>query len=184
MDARILASIIGMTHSPVRHYVVPGLTSQLVGGNGHGVVRLFSSDRDTREWVTPHSHRFDFTCVVLAGSVENILFVRSDNAGEGNLYSIGKTRPMDGAFGTYETKHGEDAVWFEERASTYGVGDTYSMTYSQIHSIRFSRGARVLFLEGPNCSEDSVFLEPFSNGKTVHTFETRVWMFEREDEQR
>lgn len=167
----------GMTHSVVRNYVTPGLTSSLVGGPGHGCVRLFESDRDTREWVTPHSHRFDFTCIVLAGQVENIEFTLSSR---GDAYARGVLRPVDGGLGQYEAVHGEVGETYAETTRIYAPGDTYSMLHSEIHSIRFSRGARVLFFEGPNVSDTSVFLEPYSNGATVRTFAVQPWMFQKD----
>ncbi len=62
MSNQLIKAVLGMANNPIRHYIAPGLTSSLVGGGGHGKVRLFQADRETREWVTPHSHRFDFTC--------------------------------------------------------------------------------------------------------------------------
>lgn len=177
----ILAALKLMKHSPVYNYATAGLTSSLIGGADHGKVRLFMSDRDTREWVTPHSHRFNFTCLVLAGSVENILFTRASylNQPGANAYVMGTVRPSNGGLGGYELSRGSTPeAWIEESA-TYGVKDTYSMTSKQIHSIRFSRGAIVLFLEGPELVDNSMILEPWSNDRVVPTFESRSWMFER-----
>lgn len=170
------AATDSLAHSIVRNYVTPGLTSALVGGAGHGCVRLLESDRDTREWITPHSHRFDFTCIVLAGQVENIEFTPSSR---GDLYACGTLRPIDGGLGQYEVVHGEIGETYAETTRIYGPGGTYSMRHHEIHSIRFSRGARVLFFEGPNVSDTSVFLEPYSNGATVHTFAVQPWMFQK-----
>jgi len=180
----LLKALKPMLHSRVRHYATPGLTSCLIGGNGHGKVRLFLSDRDTREWITPHSHRFDFTCLVLAGSVENILFTRATYYGypNSNLYMTGTIRPKDGGLGGYDIARGGIAEPWVESATKYSEGDTYSMTHRQIHSIRFSRDAIVMFLEGPEVSETSVVLEPYSNEELVPTFETASWMFKRAPE--
>jgi hypothetical protein len=179
MNEEIIRAVKAMANSPVRQYVLPGLTSELVGGDGHGRVRLLTSDRHTRDWVTPHSHRFDFTCLVLAGSVENIVMERGYGQAC-NAYARGTVRPRDGGMGQYEIARTEDTAWYAEKTTTYGVGETYSMRASEIHSIRFSRGAKVLFFEGPDVVEESVFLEPVCDGKVVQTFETRPWMFERE----
>jgi hypothetical protein len=172
-----------MAHSPVHQYVVPGLTSSLVGGPGHGTVRLFESDRDTREWVTPHSHRFDFACLVLAGEVENLVYTRSiDPGGGSNAFAVGTCRPLYGSvrgLGEYEIVHGTTGQQFIEGSNTYVAGDVYAMKHDEIHSIRFSKGAKVLFFEGPEVAQESVFLEPFSNGKTIPTFKVEPWMFER-----
>lgn len=178
MNSALDKIISAMANSQVHQYATPGLTSSLVGGNGCGTLRLFESDRDTREWITPHSHRFDFACLVLAGEVENILFVR----GYGprlNRFAEGKLRPVSGGLGHYEVVRIGDWAGYGEVSTTYKAGDIYSMQAKEIHTIRFSRGARVLFFEGPNISTESVFLEPYSNGKVVETFRTQPWMFER-----
>lgn len=169
------AALVKMTHSEIQHYVTPGLSSKLVGGGEHGKIRFFVSDRDTREWITPHSHRFDFTCLVLRGRVENILFQR----GGGNAYCVGTIRPKDGGLGGYEIARGESPDYFVEVPSVYEAGQTYSMSSKQIHSIRFSRDAEVLFFEGPQVQDISVVLEPWSNGAVVPTFSTAPWMFQR-----
>lgn len=177
----LLKALKPMMHSLVRNYATPGLTSSLIGGGGHGKVRLFQSDRDTREWVTPHSHRFDFTCLVLRGSVENILFTRASYrlAAGSNLYVTATIRPRNGGMGGYEVAHGENPESWVEEPTTYRAGDTYSMTSRQIHSIRFSRDAIVLFLEGPEVIDTSLILEPFSDDALVPTFATAPWMFQR-----
>ncbi len=177
MKKELLDIVTLMSHSPVRQYVTPGLTSLLVGGEGHGNVRLFTSDRDTREWITPHSHRFDFVCMVLEGDVENVLFVPGRS--KSNTYSRGSMRRINAGMGNYEITRDGGVDEYEEHRTIYSVGESYSMKASEIHSIRFSRGARVLFLEGPEVSDASVFLEPFSDGETIQTFETRPWMFKR-----
>ena len=179
--ADVRERVSGMLHSSVRNYATPGLTSFLVGGGGRGCVRLFTSDRATREWVTPHSHRFNFTCLVLRGSVENILFERLPWETEAtNRYALGRVRPIDGGLGRYETIREDGWAWYIEKSTTYQVGDTYSMEAEQIHSIRFSRKAEVLFFEGPEVAAESFFLEPYGDGKAVPTFEARPWMFELE----
>ncbi len=128
----LLREIRGMTHSEVRNYVVPGLTSSLVGG-GKGQVRLFTSDRDTREWVTPHSHRFDFTCLVLAGEVENIVFHQGRDAGS-NLYARGTVRRVGPGLGAYEIRRSDEPpTEFYEIPTTYRAGEVYSMASRQIH---------------------------------------------------
>lgn len=177
MSRILLGMVAAMSHNPVSQYVLPGLTSSLVG-EGRGHVRLLTSDRDTREWVTPHSHRFDFVCLVLEGDVENILFERGGGVGS-NLYAAGTIRLIAEGMGRYAITRSGDHGSYIEKPAKYVAGETYSMKANQIHSIRFSRGAKVLFFEGPDVTEESVFLEPFSDGKTIRTFETSPWMFER-----
>lgn len=180
MSIEAFANIVhSLAHSPVRNYATPGLTSKLLG-EGKGKVRLFVSDRDTREWITPHSHRFDFACLVLAGKVEQILFTRCAPDG-GNAYAIGTLKPVTGGLGKYEVVRDEAWGYFTETSRVYKAGDGYSMTSDEIHSIRFSRGAKVLFIEGPEVAAESVILEPCTTtGKLIQTFETKDWMFEKE----
>ena len=173
-------AVLGMTHSRIRNYIAPGLTSWLVGGEGCGKVRLFTSDRDTREWITPHSHRFDFTCLVLAGEVTNILFQWEPAFSNGNRYAVGTLRA--GGLGTYEFEPGTGAEPYSELSTVYRTGDTYSMKHDEIHTIRFSRGCAVLFFEGPEVAETSKVLEPWSDGRRVPTFVTMPWMFDRASE--
>jgi hypothetical protein len=179
MSHQLISAVLAMANSPIRHYIAPGLTSSLVGGPGHGKVRLFCSERETREWVTPHSHRFDFTCLVLRGWAQNIIFTRQWGADGADLYTAG-TLKRDGDFGRYEFTPSADACAYTESAKTYNAGDVYAMTHEEIHSIRFSRDALVLFFEGPEVSDSSVVLEPWSNGRRVPTFATQPWMFARD----
>lgn len=180
MTDALINAIAEMRNSPIRNYIAPGLTSWLVGGNGCGKVRMFTTDRDTREWITPHSHRFNFTCLVLRGSVTNILFERSWNSDEGNLYAVGILKARGGGLGGYEyLPEAEGVKRWKEIERRYGTGDTYSMTASQIHTIRFDRDAAVLFFEGPELTDHSVVLEPYSDNRRVPTFVTQPWMFER-----
>lgn len=178
--------ITQMQHSAVGNYATPGLTSQLVGGLGHGKLRTFVSDRDTRHYITPHSHLFDFACLVLAGEVRNVLYARNDAnspAYGGNLFAAGVLTPTDGGLGRYELARGLSGVAYGEASSVYTQGQVYGMRHNQIHSIYFSKGAEVLFFEGQPRTDHVTILEPWSNGKVVPTFSVEEWMFEREGEQ-
>lgn len=181
----LLEIVTAMAHSPVEQYVVPGLTSSLIGGRDcgaqSGTVRLFSSDRQTREWITPHSHRFDFSCIVLDGLVENILFTLADESNKryADSYSLGTLKCVGEGMGSYDIVRSNIPEKYTETSTRYGVGESYAMKSNQIHSIKFHRGTKVLFFEGPTLSDTSVFLEPFSNGRVVETFETRPWMFKK-----
>lgn len=176
----ILRAVLEMRNNPIRNYIAPGVTSWLIGGTGNGKVRMFTADRATREWITPHSHRFNFTCLVLRGTATNILFERSWNSDEGDLYAFGMLEAKCGGLGGYNFIPGDaDVKRMKESSTTYAAGETYSMTAEQIHTIRFSRDAAILFFEGPEVMSQSTVLEPWSDGRRVPTFETRPWMFER-----
>lgn len=166
-----------MKHSPVSNYGIPGLTSWLIGAAGpSGVVRLMECGRKHEEPIIPHSHRFDFHCQVLAGSVTNLLWTRC-NPVEGDEYHSSEL-VYCGQMGKYKTEPSGVARWSINR-SHYETGDEYSMKADEVHSIFFSRGAVVLFFEGPTVSDRSIILEPFVDGEVIPTFKVEPWMFKR-----
>jgi hypothetical protein len=179
MDA-IAAAVDSMLHNRLQNYIVPGLTSHLVGGGEHGKVRLFFAERNTRDIITPHSHRFDFTCLVLSGFVRNTIYHEGINGEED--WCISTIDQVCGANGLREFVHTrEDSpTRFKRETSEYKPGDTYSMKYEEIHSIEFTKGTTVLFFEGPQVVSRSKMIEPWVDGKVVPTFKTEPWMFERE----
>lgn len=162
----------------IDNYVLPGLSSSLIE---HGSVRLFRASRDTEEHITPHSHRFDFACLVLQGEVTNVVYKQEDSwYGCGaDRYGVGVLVPIRGGLGGYELRRKTAPRLFSKQAATYKQGDVYSMLAAEIHSIKFSRDAVVLFLEGPEVNENSVILEPWANGEVIPTFRTEPWMFKR-----
>jgi hypothetical protein len=174
-----LKKLLAMAHSPVKNYIIPGLTSSLIGGQPgiDGCVRLFQCERDHQENITPHSHRFSFQCWVIEGTVTNRIWQpASAHAMEVDQYAM-TTLKFDG-MGNYErditTRHR-----FHYQDYEYVSGECYSMTATQIHSIRFSRGAVVLFFEGPQERENSVILEPIVDNEVIPTFKVEPWMFKR-----
>lgn len=169
-----------MRHNRLRNYIAPGLTSYLIGGEKFGKVRLFEAERETLEFITPHSHRFDFTCLVLAGCAHNTLFYRADSGAEEWCHStINQVCGKDGILKFTHERENHPSYWYHITKS-YAQRDTYSMTHNEIHSIKFSRGAKVLFFEGPELQSTSHMLEPWEHGHSIHTFRTEPWMFERE----
>ena len=46
-----------------------------------------------------------------------------------------------------------------------------------IHSINFSKGAKVLFFEEPSCSNKSYIIEPIVNGEVIRTYVNKDYMF-------
>lgn len=172
-----------MRHSAVRNYVVPGLTSYLIGKpSPFGTMRLFHSEREHQESITPHSHRFGFQCWVLRGWVRNriwreIKYWEHDKTGDKWHSTELKYR---GEFGEYDAKPGDIAPWFYED-SVYKAGACYGMTADDVHSIWFSRDALVLFFEGPPERDCSRILQPVADGALVPTFKVEPWMFERDE---
>jgi hypothetical protein len=179
LDA-ILAAVQPMKHNRLSNYIAPGLTSHLVGGAEFGKVRLFTAERTTLEFITPHSHRFDFTCLVLAGSVHNTLFKRgSDSCETWCLSTINQVCGTSGLLSYVHERDTEPSFWYAS-VDHWQTGDTYGMKHDQIHSIKFERGSQVLFFEGPQLQTTSHMLEPWENGKPIPTFRTEPWMFERD----
>lgn len=62
----------------------------------------------------------------------------------------------------------------------YTAGETYSMSSDEVHSIYFTKGAVVLFFQGPDVADTSYILEPVANGVHVPTFRVEPWMFRQE----
>lgn len=165
--------IESMKSDKVSNYVIAGLDSYLLG---NGKVRVFKNSRDHQDQITPHSHRYDFTCLVLTGSVQNHIWEKSAS---GDEFTISKLR-YKGAIGEHE-KVKVETERFIKTTRLYKEGQTYSMTHEEIHSITFSKGAIVLFFEGPeNTESESVILEPLINGQTISTYEKKSFMFLKE----
>jgi hypothetical protein len=143
-------------------------------------VRLFTASRSARDFVTPHSHRFDFTCLVLSGRVLNTIYRPGSETGEEWCTStIGQVCGADGIMNFVHKRSDVPTLWCQE-TQEYAPGATYAMKYDEIHSIQFHRGTQVLFFEGPAQIDHSVMLEPWCGGKVVPTFKTEDWMFERD----
>lgn len=178
MEADVINALLGMAHSPVQNYVIPGLTSYLIGNPGPtGAVRLFRNERDHQESIAPHSHRFDFRCFVVGGWVTNRIWLPCGDT-SGDLYMTSELQ-YRGDIGRYEKVPGASKRW-RHADKSYFKGESYSMKADEVHSIKFSRGAVVLFFEGPQVSDTSILLEPFVGGETVPTGQVQPWMFRRE----
>lgn len=178
----LIKGIEPMLHSRLGNYIVPGLDSALVGNQGEaaGKVRLFdTTERATRDEITPHSHRFDFVCLVLAGCVKNAVYEPTGDIGE--EWCVSTIDQVCDGEGIREYKHvrEEVATRFRRVDTLYSVGNVYSMSHEQIHSIEFWKGTKVLFFEGPRITLRSYMIEPWIRGQVVPTFRTEPWMFER-----
>lgn len=165
-------------HSPLKNYIIPGLTSWLLGKRTEkGIKRLFTMERHQQESITPHSHRFDFTCLVLRGSVTNRTWFTV--SGGGDTYAMSELM-YDGDAGKYLDPKVIECQEWDFIDHTYEVNDVYSMEANHIHSIKFSKGAVVLFNEGPSLYHSSYFLEPIvSSTGRIPTMITQPWMFHR-----
>lgn len=172
--------VLSMLHSGVHDYVIPGLTSSLVGGEGRGKVRAFTQERHHDEPISPHSHRFDFACLVLKGTVRNRVWTEQPNSPAADPYRMLTLRHL-GEFGKYTITPNDTHHLWDYEESTYRAGDWYSMKAEDVHNIFFSKGAVVLFFEGPHRYDTSHVLEPVSGGRVLPTFTVEPWMFRRDD---
>ena len=160
-----------MKSHTLQNYVIAGLNSSLIT---NGSVRYFENSRNHQDSITPHTHRFDFVCLVLEGSVINKIW-------EGSPQELGDEFLMSrltylNQVGTHAVEH-LDRAFFQCHEYCYSAGEVYSMTQYQYHSIVFSRDAKVLFFEGPTQSDESFILEPWVNGERIPTYENRPYMF-------
>lgn len=167
-----IKNILDMRTSIVKNYGLPDVDSSLLG---NGIVRLFESHREQQEAITPHSHKFNFSCLVLSGKVVNRIWREDKN---GDSFSVSELS-YQGEIGKYESELIEEKR-YSHYDSTYHVGEWYSMKAEEIHSIYFSRGCKVLFLEGEVLTLKTKILQPCVGGKALNTFEVKDWMFQRE----
>lgn len=175
MDERDINNILSMKGNPMGNYIVPGLTSWMIGAKSqNGCVRLFESEREQQRDIAPHSHRFDFSCLVLRGEVVNKVWTHSP---AGDEFELSRIRYL-GRPGLYE-KEALERGRFDFTATHYSQGDFYRMEFYEMHSIVFSRGALVLFFEGPTLTDESLMLDPISDGDVIATSDTAPWMFKR-----
>lgn len=174
MDTNVNAILDSMKRSTLANYIVPGLSSSLVGGESKGCVRIFEASRSQLADITPHSHRFAFACLVLRGLVVNRVW---EQAFDGELFQL-SSLTYGGKPGEYTQEPGEPGNWWYTETK-YRAGEWYHMTARELHSIEFSADAIVLFFEGPQETERTAILEPFSDGKVIPTFKVEPWMFEK-----
>ena len=188
-----------LKHSPLENYIVPGLTSWLISDpSPRGCVRMFEMLRNQEMAISPHSHRFDFQCVVLEGDVTNTIWRKYKPLALASLEYFSYCNPLMvderkriassdefqrtelkylGKPGQYSKSPIKEIEKYYPVVSTYKKGDQYHMTADQIHSIRFSKGAKVLFMEGPNITDTTNILDPYVNGVNVHQSDVLPWMF-------
>lgn len=175
IDLNSISRIVDqMKSNRVRNYVLAGLDSYLLT---NGNVRLFTCSRDTQDQITPHSHRFDFVCIVLKGWVVNRVW-REVPATIGDFFELSTLTYKD-EIGSHDLRP-DGRSWYVYEDTQYKKGDMYAMTADQIHSIQFSRDAMVLFFEGPSVTNESVIIEPVVNGEKIPTYENRDYMFVKE----
>lgn len=177
-----IAEVIPDGSPAIHNYVIPGLTSYLLADNGqNGKIRMFHCTRNHNETIIPHNHRFNIASLVLCGSVTNEIYAPISYDAENTDWYVPVTLEFAGQAGKYTSKTQGEAARYRKTAATYKEGEWYYMNHIDIHSIRFAKGTQVLFFEGPQVSDSSLYLEPFTGGKMVETFDVKPWMFERKN---
>lgn len=162
-----------MRTNTVRNYVIPGLDSSLLE---NGKVRLFESSREHAEPITPHSHRFDFFCIVIQGQVTNVTWEPCE-AHEGDEFQCSQLT-YQGEIGQHDVSEVSRGYW-RPASVRYKQGEIYSMRHNEVHSIYFKRDTKVVFFEGPQLTDHSLIIEPVVNGELIPTFQTQPWMFQK-----
>jgi|ERR1044072_1972477 hypothetical protein len=163
--------------SPLKNYIIPGLTSWLISEpSANGCDRLFEMNREQLSGITPHSHRFDFMAKVVRGWVTNQIWIKSTKM-EDDMYHRSELT-YDGTPGKYHKSGSWTGKWIHID-NTYTPGQWYSMTYNQIHSIIFGKDSLVLFKEGNTITTKTSILEPFIDGHIIPTLKTENWMFRK-----
>ena len=174
---QIVKILSEMKNSSISNYAIAGLTSSLVGGESNGCVRLFEQERCQQDFITPHSHRFDFTCLVLAGEVTNRCWSETCEV-MGDFFEE-TIITYCGNIGEHHRKIA-GRNFYEYHDHTYQAGECYSMSHDQIHSIIFGKESKVLFFEGPTLQDTSLIIEPVVNGSVINTCLKKPWMFVKE----
>ena len=158
--------------SKIPNYVLPGLESYLV--DGHPECRVFHATRVAFSAPIPHSHRSDLRCLVLKGCAVHHVFTPDE---KGDLYSTRKMR-YNGRPGNYQDDIiVEYAAPLGSKTDAYLEGDSYSLTYDQIHTVTFSRDSYILIEEGEHKTEWTQYLLPVVDGRVIGEMTVEPWMF-------
>ena len=166
----------------IENYVLRGMTSHALPPRPDGsMLRVFHMTERQVVDVVPHSHRFGFSCLVLRGTVENVIYRTAISTVRPAYGVLGRQTetvllrpdhnlpPVDrhvytsmylGTPGSYKVSEPGELTTFYPDATTYKAGEWYSMEASEIHDIRFSYDAVVLFLEGPPETDVTITLGP------------------------
>lgn len=172
-DIEKLVESLGAGGKVLENYILPGMIStELARPAIGGLIRLFHMTREQEYEITPHDHRFGFKCAVLDGCVTNRVYkvdtCHKDHATHVTVPYDPSTHSLNEALAKHARANFHEA--------TYNSGDWYQMEHEQFHAIRFSRGARVLFIEGPEEKSEGSCLLPYINGRICNTFLWRDWM--------
>lgn len=167
----IINLINSIKHSKIPNYILPGVDSYLL----HGDIRILESCRDTREFVTPHSHRRNLHCTVIQGEVLNVEYQKTGSPSAATWYCSTLRYLSKGEYQVIPTPEPET---YYETYKRYSAGDSYTLLAQNIHSISFKKGTVLMLQESGEPTPSSVILEPAgSDGQRIPTFHVAPWMF-------
>ena len=164
--------------STISNYVAPGLESVSLGRSNGFHVRMFHMTAHQMMHITPHSHRFNLLSFVMAGEVEHHVYEKVAGGYENRpiAYTLA-ILSQKGKFGEYETELYSNGMFFRYEA-VHKAGGSYFLSADEYHSLIFSKGARVLVIEGPEVNEPKI-LVPLVKGAACSTLFTADWMFKK-----
>lgn len=176
-----LTALLKLAHSPIKNYIVPGLTSYLIGNEGpNGCIRLFVSSRMQHVHIAPHSHRYDFVSRVIQGQAVNRTWVQAEASDYSADIYMARKLTYKGSPGAYDTADIAVGLYTSSSKSYRAEQDSqYSMSHKEIHSIVFGKDAAVLIMQGPEITDSSIMLLPFVEGEVCNTAKVEPWMFKR-----
>lgn len=161
------------TGQRIDNYIVPGLSSLLLD---KVKPRMFVASREQERHIVPHTHRYDLFSIVLQGWVVNSIYTEEMGNMDADLYTrlAVKTENFE-----YTTTRLDKSVYLKT-VTTYNVGEGYYMPHDTFHSIKFSRDAVVLILEGREITKTSHILLPTGdNDQLLGELDVKEWMFKK-----
>lgn len=164
--------------STIGNYVVPGLESVLLGKSNDFTVRMFHMTEHQVMHITPHSHRFNLLSYVLKGEVEHHVYYTAVSDATTKLKDFRfAVMEQKGQLGNYDTELYTNGL-FRRYESKYEAGSSYFLKAEEYHSVIFSKGAKVLIIEGPEVATSKV-LVPLVKNTVCSTLFTADWMFKK-----
>ena len=67
--------LLSMKSKAIDNYAMAGLRSEVLD---KGMVRMFTQTTAPMSLITPHSHRYNLSCMVLNGTVKNTIWSEAD----------------------------------------------------------------------------------------------------------
>jgi hypothetical protein len=167
--------------SVANDYTVPGVNFwELSKCPQTGLKRFgFNAEREPTRYVVPHQHLGGLQFTVLAGTVVNQRFIRPVNKGTlACLWSV--SRIKNSPKGVLRLDDGPVSEMVALDEEVYAIGKEFRLLYSEIHTIRYTKGSVVVFTEGLHQQDAVTILEPLdSMGNPIRMHEIEPWMFGR-----